>query len=97
MQHDGNLVIYKKYNHQDYANPIWDTGTQFSPHKRPFYMVMQLDGNLVMYSSDKPKKVVWASNTNGRGNRPYWLTMQDDGNLVLYANGIATWTSHTAQ
>lgn len=96
MQHDGNLVIYKKYNTKDYGNPIWASGTNYSPHKRPFHLKMQNDGNVVMYSMDK--KVVWTTNTPGKGERPYSLIMQGDGNLVVYdRNKNAIWASNTMQ
>ncbi|MDH6139168.1 hypothetical protein P3T35_001168 [Kitasatospora sp. GP30] len=44
-------------------------------------LVMQADGNLVLYSL-KTGAPVWSSKTNG--NPGAWATMQSDGNLVVY-------------
>jgi hypothetical protein len=64
-----------------------------------YRLVMQLDGNLVMYSSDCGTPV-WASNTCGRGRGPYLCILQEDGNLVVYQKGTcspsdALWSSRT--
>ncbi len=57
-------------------------------------MVMQRDGNLVIYNrSGRP---VWSTQTNGKaaGGR---LVLQSDGNLVIYAkNGRAAWSNRRA-
>lgn len=56
-----------------------------------YRLVMQTDGNLVLYSRSTP---LWASNTVGRGG---YATMQSDGNLVVYGDsGRAVWASNTA-
>ncbi|MFJ6621088.1 hypothetical protein ACIQOW_26365 [Kitasatospora sp. NPDC091335] len=53
-------------------------------------LIMQTDGNLVVYQMGKP---VWASNTNNCG---YKAVMQSDGNLVVYsANGGVCWNLGT--
>ncbi|WP_430791584.1 NlpC/P60 family protein, partial [Actinoplanes sp. G11-F43] len=52
------------------------------PHAR---LVMQSDGNLVMYSD---AGVLFTTNTQNRGGDR--LIMQDDGNLVMYGAG-AVW------
>lgn len=51
-----------------------------------YHLVVQADGNLVLYVSQyfHPANALWASGTNGRGQGPYRLDMQKDGNLVLY-------------
>ncbi len=55
-------------------------------------LVMQSDGNLVVYnSSNQP---TWDSGTVGNG--PSRLVMQSDGNLVVYTeSGQPTWSSGT--
>ena len=59
-----------------------------------YTLVMQTDGNLVIYTSGG--KPVWASNTNGTGNNNT-LVMQTDGNLVIYTSGgKPVWASNTA-
>ncbi|WP_407838743.1 FG-GAP-like repeat-containing protein [Streptomyces sp. DSM 116496] len=56
-------------------------------------LVMQADGNLVLYAKGK---AVWATGTNG--NQGALARMQNDGNLVVYkADGTtALWSSKTA-
>ncbi|QIB48905.1 lectin [Streptomyces aureoverticillatus] len=55
-------------------------------------LVMQSDGNLVIY--DEFNRARWATRTVGQG----WTTsFQEDGNLVVYTrNGRAVWASNTA-
>jgi hypothetical protein len=57
-----------------------------------FRLVMQNDGNLVLYDGNS---VRWATGTNGRDVE--FCIMQSDGNLVLYleGSGSATWASNT--
>lgn len=61
-------------------------------------LVMQWDGNLVMYHWNQP---IWASGTSwSGGNRNgYLCRMQQDGNLVVYNkdNWRAIWASGTQQ
>ncbi|WP_375562229.1 CAP domain-containing protein [Bernardetia sp. OM2101] len=64
----------------------------YSPNKQ-HYLVMQSDGNLVVYTkNDKP---TWATDTYGKGNGCR-LDMQNDGHLVIYnASNRAIWASGT--
>jgi hypothetical protein len=56
-----------------------------------FDLVLQSDGNLVLYQGTTP---LWASNTVGRNSAE--AIMQDDGNFVLYdATGAPIWASNT--
>ena len=55
-----------------------------------YRLVMQGDGNLVVY---KGHKAIWSTGTNGHGGAE--AVMQGDGNLVVYWHGHAIWTSHT--
>jgi len=56
-----------------------------------YRLIMQDDGNLVLYKSSQ---ALWASGTYGRAVRN--CIMQSDGNLVLYGyNGVAVWASNT--
>lgn len=67
-----------------------------------FTLVMQDDGNLVLYRTEgfgKPTHALWASGTDGQGADTF-LAMQEDGNLVLYkgkpeAPTRALWQSQT--
>jgi len=64
----------------------------FSPN-RSVELVMQEDGNLVLYRR-KDLHPLWASNTNGSGAQV--AVMQGDGNFVLYApGGRPVWASNT--
>ena len=55
-------------------------------------LVMQTDGNLVLYAPGS--SVRWHTNTNG--NPGAYAVMQGDGNLVVYtAQGAALWQSQT--
>lgn len=57
-----------------------------------FRLVMQSDGNLVLYS---PNRYLWASGITGRASAK--AIMQGDGNIVLYdAQNRAYWSSGTA-
>lgn len=53
-------------------------------------LVMQADGNLVLYSSGA---AAWATGTNGRANVK--AVMQTDGNFVLYQGTTAVWNTQT--
>ncbi|HZR54487.1 MAG TPA: hypothetical protein VFB06_33935 [Streptosporangiaceae bacterium] len=57
-----------------------------------FHLILQLDGNLVLYQGASP---LWATATNGTGRAV--AIMQDDGNFVIYdATGHAVWATGTA-
>lgn len=56
-------------------------------------LVMQEDGNLVLYARSGRTGVIWASNTDSPGSD---LILQSDGNLVIYAPGDRpVWESNT--
>ena len=58
-----------------------------------YRLVMQGDGNLVLY--DNQSRAYWSSGTAGRGTSN--LVMQNDGNLVVYrAGGNPTWYTQTS-
>jgi lambda family phage minor tail protein L len=55
-----------------------------------YRLIMQYDGNLVVYS--KTGAVIWATNVLGSGHR---LNMQTDGNLVVYNSAnAAVWATN---
>ncbi len=86
MQEDGNLVIYLI----EQWRPIWATDTGGAGNSN--YLLMQKDGNLVLYANDG--SALWDTGTYGRGGKR--LAMQDDGNLVIYdEGGRAVWASGT--
>lgn len=57
------------------------------------FIIMQTDGNLVLYDHNRPK---WASGTSGKCTNCF-ATFQSDGNFVIYnaANGVAVYSSET--
>ncbi|HWZ89107.1 MAG TPA: hypothetical protein VNW92_09665 [Polyangiaceae bacterium] len=76
-------------------------GTQWTSCDGRFGLIMQTDGNLVLYegpcNGSACGKPLWASNTVGCGG---CAAMQEDGNLVVYdavgrAPGHACWASGT--
>ncbi len=101
IQNDGNVVIYA-------PKQIWATNTVqstlkpgdvlrpgwaiYSPPPEDFRLVMQDDGNLVLY--DGAGKPTWASGTDHHPGAH--AAMQTDGNLVVYPpTGHALWASDT--
>lgn len=93
MQGDGNLVIYSAPDMVP-RNPIWSSNTYNKSPYKPFRLMIQDNGNLVMY--DTHNRAVWASNTERRGSSLYHLVMQNHGSLAIYdANNHCTWTSDT--
>ena len=68
-----------------------------SPNRK-FFLLLQDDGNLVLYKSNNflPSNAIWHTNTNGKGDSPFNLIMQNDSNLVIYdKHNRATWASDT--
>lgn len=66
-------------------------GQSIDTADRRFHLMLQRDGNLVLYS---PTRALWATGTNGKS--PAFLALQSDGNLVLYdRNAQPLWFSHT--
>ncbi len=100
VQPDANLVIYTPSNSALWASAtvsdtLWANGTltegQYlhSPNGQ-YQLIMQGDGNLVVYSGGT---AIWASSTAGHpGAR---AVMQGDGNLVVYLGSTALWASGT--
>ncbi|MHB8907783.1 MAG: lectin [Syntrophales bacterium] len=59
-----------------------------------YRLIMQRDGNLVLYD-DARRQLLWETNTQGQ--RVDRVIMQRDGNLVLYLHsGQPVWASNTA-
>lgn len=67
-------------------------GQQIETPDRRYKLLLQEDGNLVLYS---PRGAIWASGTDGRSVAN--LSLLANGNLVLHDNdGNAMWQSRTA-
>ncbi len=66
-------------------------GQSIDTADRRFHLILQRDGNLVLYS---PTHALWATGTDGKPVA--FLTLQPDGNLVLYdRSGTPLWYSRT--
>jgi len=101
VQADANVVVY------DSKGTLWsaksvDSGLGGGEHLEPGWylespnrnclLVMQQDGNLVLYSAEL--RALWASNT--RGVAVAEALMQLDGNFVIYSKtGRAVWATVT--
>lgn len=77
FQLDGNLVLYKG-TFLSRENAIWSSNTHGNPNT---YMVMQSDGNLVIYNN-ADGRAIWSAEVSGYPNA--YLRIQDDGNVVIY-------------
>jgi hypothetical protein len=75
---DGNLVEYQG------GHALWASGTE--GHEGD-YLVMQGDGNLVLYAADRTP--LWATGTYGHPGSTF--AVQDDGNIVVYDGARAIW------
>ena len=76
-----------------FTNETLATGSSLVSSNGWYQLVVQGDGNLVVYS--KGGVAVWASGTQGNG--PVYLVAQSDGNLVLYrvSDNVAVWSTST--
>lgn len=108
MQNDGNLVIYNSSGHATWSsgtdhntfntpttlgtNQRLDRGNYLRSLNYNYGLVMQYDGNLVLYYKGH---AIWSTGTNRKHGAA--LVMQYDGNLVIYAaNGRPVWASGSA-
>lgn len=71
------------------AGSEFSEGQYLASPNGKYNLVMQSDGNLVLYQAGT---ALWASNTGGPGRR---VVMQDDGNLVIYSGSTAVWSTST--
>jgi hypothetical protein len=94
MQSNGNLVLFADSCAGTSPCPMppyahWALGTAGQPGNR---LVMQRNGNLVMYS--QTGQVVWATMTHGTGSANAFQ-VQDNSNLVVYSGERPVWSSGT--
>jgi hypothetical protein len=96
-----NVPLWATYtihvpDHLSYINTILNTGLlypgqQINTADRKYKLILQPDGNLVLYS---PTRALWATGTDGKPTA--FLAMQPDGNLVLYDKDLRPlWNSRT--
>jgi len=61
-----------------------------------YNLIMQADGNLVLYAGPGSTTALWHTHTNGKGVGPFRAIMQADGNFVVYdSHNTPTWNSAT--
>jgi hypothetical protein len=85
MQTDANLVAYHgpvAVANAYFASQTWELPAE----QRPQYLLMQTDGNCVLYDASGAAR--WSTGTYGEGLINPYFTLQDDGNLVVYHNGL---------
>jgi hypothetical protein len=106
LQDDGNLVVHFRGSTSD---ALWSTGSYARSRtiasgqtlKAGWWtqatytrLVMQPDGNLVMYRR-RDGKTLWSSRTSGHAGA--YAVMQAEGNLVVYGAGKrALWSTRTS-
>lgn len=88
LQADGNLVLYHN------TNPVWSANTQNVSVDK---LVMQKDGNLILFGYAPEPAVRWQSKTGSQKPGSARLVVQDDGNLVIYYDELerAIWATGT--
>jgi hypothetical protein len=102
MQRDGTPIWHTATSRfgstGNRTNYILDRGHVLLPGQalytpdRKFRLIMQHDGNLVLYS---PNRATWASNTGGTPRGAGLAVFQRDGNFVVYdKTGRAVWASN---
>ena len=99
VQDDGNLVVYKSGGGPGVGGGLWSSGTYarsktigsgtrlragWWTQAKYTRLVVQLDGNLVMYRNSDGK-AIWSSGTSGHSGA--YAYMQSDGNFVVYKSG----------
>jgi hypothetical protein len=81
------------------AGESLSVGNSLQSQNRRFSLVMEADGNLVLYQgAPSIESAMWSTQTGGIDVlwRPTRLVMQEDGNLVLYSNyDIPAWDTTT--
>ena len=69
---------------------IWQSGSN-GKGVGPYRLMMQPDGNLVIY--DSKNTATWATGTNGKGSPPYKLKMRKDMSLEIKSSTGIIWTN----
>ena len=96
MQHDGNVVVYRKSD----CAALFHTGTHFGDEFKDYVLRFQADGNIVLYATPNyptaSRRAIWNSQTCNRyGDRtkPYELSFDNKGNLLFNGQNGLLWSS----
>ena len=92
LQCNKQLVLKKEEDGFTHVIKTFDLSLR-APDAIVDHLVMQDDGNMVVYGTDR--EVMWSTGTNGNDNSHF--EFQDDGNLVIYLDDgkKAIWNSNT--
>jgi len=91
LQCNKQLVLKKKEDGFTHDIKTFDLDLA-GPHAVVDHLIMQKNGDLVVYSTDK--EVMWQTNTSGNDSAHFEI--EDDGNLVIYNSlEVAIWNSNT--
>jgi hypothetical protein len=94
--------LTEEYNEEEIIMTFKDTlpsGGRLDPNddvvsnNGRFQLIMQSDGNLVLYDNVAGRKPIWTSGTQGKPVNN--CVMQSDGNLVIYGLPNPIWDSGT--
>ena len=87
-------ILNKYFNSSSRNSQVFFPGQTLEDIQRERRLVLQSDGNLVLY--DKNNRALWHTRT--ASTEPGRLVLQSDGNLVLYdKNNRALWHTRTAR
>lgn len=88
MEEGGNLALFVG------GDPVWQSGTSGTANGPGYYLIMQGDGNLVLYQ--EPIQPLWASNTVTGNVQSATARVTDAGQLLVVVNGQTAATFPTA-
>lgn len=97
FQNDRNLCLYR--DNRD-TQALWASDTWAQEGAQGCYVIMQQDGNFVMY--DGGDNAIWATSSNFDAGTPF-IAVQNDGNTCMYddnqggRDGHCYWATNTWQ
>lgn len=96
LQEDCNFVLYRKIDNDD-KEPIWASNTYNEGGSSNHSVLLQADGDFVLYNSDG--QPLWHSGTHGYGASSPYVVVQDDGNVCMYDNEVegCHWATGTSR
>lgn len=84
LEEDGTFVLFSSRDH-----PVWHSNTYNV--KDATHVIMQPDGNFVLYRALGRSKAAWSSGTSGHHDAPE-ATLENDGRLRIIAGGEGIWS-----